>query len=84
MRLGIAYLRWLVDRYRGDVGAALAAYNWGPGVVDRRLEEGVELPREYPTLVQEARAQRAIAGVAATSSATKRSRPFIAASSEPR
>ena len=85
-RLGIAYLRQLCDRYRGDVGAALAAYNWGPGVVDRRLQEGVELPSEYPSLVQEARAQRAIAGVslAATSADTKRSRPFIAASSEPR
>jgi soluble lytic murein transglycosylase-like protein len=86
VRLGITYLRWLCDRYRGDVGAALAAYNWGPGVVDRRLQEGVELPREYPSLVWEARSQRAIAGVslAATSSATKPSRPFIAASSEPR
>ena len=85
-RLGIAYLRELSDRYRGDLGAALAAYNWGPGVVDRRLEEGEEPPTDYSSLVWEARAQRAIAGVslAATSSATKRSRPFIAASSEPR
>jgi soluble lytic murein transglycosylase-like protein len=86
VRLGIAYLRELSDRYRGDLRAALAAYNWGPGHVDRRLEEGVELPSEYPSLVWEARSQRAIAGVslAATSSATKRSSPFIAASSEPR
>ena len=85
-RLGIAYLRELSDRYRGDLGAALAAYNWGPGVVDHRLEEGAELPSDYPSLVWEARAQRAIAGVslAATSSATKRSSPLIAASSEPR
>jgi soluble lytic murein transglycosylase-like protein len=86
VRLGIAYLRELSDRYRGDLSAALAAYNWGPGQVDRRLEEGVGLPSEYPSLVWEARSQRAIAGVslAATSSATKRSRPLIAASSEPR
>lgn len=86
VRLGIAYLRELSDRYRGDLRAALAAYNWGPGQIDRCLEEGVELPSEYPSLVWEARSQRAIAGVslAATSSATKRSRPFIAASSEPR
>jgi soluble lytic murein transglycosylase-like protein len=85
-RLGIAYLRELTDRYRGDLGAALAAYNWGPGVVDHLLEEGAELPSDYPSLVQEARAQRAIAGVslAATSAAAKRSRPFIAASSDPR
>lgn len=72
VRLGIAYLRELSDRYRGDLRAALAAYNWGPGHVDRRIQEGVELPSEYPNLVTQARAQRAIARVAfsPTSSAT--------------
>lgn len=63
VRLGIAYLRELSDRYRGDLHAALAAYNWGPGHVDRRLQEGTPLPREYPELVTQARAQRAIARV---------------------
>jgi soluble lytic murein transglycosylase-like protein len=86
VRLGIAYLRELADRYRGDLQAALAAYNWGPGHVDRRLEEGVALPSEYPGLVWQARAQRAIARVsfAPTSAAAKRSIPLMAASSEPR
>jgi soluble lytic murein transglycosylase-like protein len=72
VRLGIVYLRELSDRYRGDLRAALAAYNWGPGHVDRRIQEGVELPSEYPNLVTQARAQRAIARVAfsPTSSAT--------------
>jgi len=72
VRLGIAYLRELSDRYRGDLHAALAAYNWGPGHVDRRLQEGTPLPSEYPSLVTQARAQRAIARVSfvPTSSAT--------------
>ena len=63
VRLGITYLRELSDRYRGDLRAALAAYNWGPGHIDRRLQDGTPLPSEYPNLVTQARAQRAIARV---------------------
>ncbi len=32
---GAAYLRWLLDRYEGDVELALAAYNAGEGAVDK-------------------------------------------------
>jgi len=32
---GAAYLRWLLDRYQGDLDLAVAAYNAGEGAVDR-------------------------------------------------
>jgi len=54
--LGVAYLRELSDRY-GSLSTALAAYNWGPGRIDRRLREGTALPDQYPGLVLEAYAQ---------------------------
>jgi hypothetical protein len=35
VRGGLAYLRWLLSYYRGDVALAAAAYNAGEGVVDK-------------------------------------------------
>jgi len=35
VRAGVAYLRQLLDRYGNDEQLALAAYNAGPGAVDR-------------------------------------------------
>lgn len=51
VRLGVAYLRQLLDRYDGRVATALAAYNWGPGHIDGRLRRGVPLPTVYANLV---------------------------------
>lgn len=53
VRLGVAYLRQLSDRY-GHIQLALAAYNWGPGRIDRRLQHGTEVPAEYAQLVLDA------------------------------
>jgi len=35
VRGGLAYLRWLLERFEGDVALASAAYNAGEGAVDR-------------------------------------------------
>ncbi len=47
VKIGVAYLRQLADRYDGDIATALAAYNWGPGHIDGRLRRGVPLPTVY-------------------------------------
>ncbi len=52
--LGIAYLRQLANRFEGDVSTALAAYNWGPGRINRRIRAGSGVPSHYVNLVLEA------------------------------
>jgi soluble lytic murein transglycosylase len=57
LRIGVAYLRELIDRY-ANVRAALAAYNWGPGEIDARLREGSVLPAGYADSVLHAYSSR--------------------------
>ena len=44
--LGIAYLAELRDRF-GHLPTALAAYNWGPSAIGRRLSTGAPIPKGY-------------------------------------
>jgi soluble lytic murein transglycosylase-like protein len=46
VKLGVAYLKTLYVRF-GSVSTALAAYNWGPGRIDRRLRRGKSVPKIY-------------------------------------
>lgn len=39
------FMRQLLDKYRGNVKYALAAYNWGPGNVDKWLARGGDFDR---------------------------------------
>lgn len=57
VRMGVAYLRELADRF-GSIEIALAAYNWGPGHINRRLRRGTPVPVVYPRLVLDAYAAK--------------------------
>ena len=46
VRMGTQYLSFLYSKY-GNWDGALAAYNWGPRRIDRRLRSGRALPVRY-------------------------------------
>ena len=46
VQFGITYLQELADRYE-HVPTALAAYNWGPSRIDRRIRRGARMPQIY-------------------------------------
>ena len=46
VRMGTHYLAYLHGKYE-DWERALAAYNWGPSRIDRRLQAGYRLPGRY-------------------------------------
>jgi soluble lytic murein transglycosylase len=58
VRLGIAYLAELRDGF-GNLGAALAAYNWGPSRIRSRLVRGAGVPQGYARRVLDAYADHA-------------------------
>ena len=51
LRIGLAYLRYLLDRYDGDLSLALLAYNRGPGTVDGVLRRGGDPDNGYVEMV---------------------------------
>lgn len=55
LRIGLKYLRQLIDRYEGDTKLALLAYNRGPGTVDRVLERGGNPDNGYHDMVNRRR-----------------------------
>jgi soluble lytic murein transglycosylase len=46
VRLGIAYLASMRRRFQ-SLEVALAAYNWGPSEISRRVESGAGVPQRY-------------------------------------
>jgi len=50
---GTKFLRDLLDRYNGNVDSALAAYNWGPGNVDKRPDRMPAETRSYLARVKQ-------------------------------
>ena len=51
VRMGCAYLRELLDRFDGSEHAALAAYNWGPTHIAKRIARRQALPVQYPAKI---------------------------------
>lgn len=41
VRMGVSYLRYLLNKYDGDVHLALTAYNMGPGNLNRLISRGL-------------------------------------------
>jgi soluble lytic murein transglycosylase-like protein len=52
LRGGAQYISRLRTKYRGNLGLALAAYNWGPTNVDRWVKKGGKVPQETLDYVQ--------------------------------
>ena len=47
IRMGTYYLSCLLAKFHGNLHAALAAYNWGPGHIRSRITQRRKLPVEY-------------------------------------
>lgn len=56
VRIGLAYLAQLRERFR-HLPTALAAYNWGPSAIVRRVRAGAPIPAGYSDRVLSAHAE---------------------------
>lgn len=52
LQVGFKYLRYLLEKYKGDENLALLAYNRGPGTVDRALKRGRSPDNGYADFVR--------------------------------
>ncbi len=51
VKLGVHYLSILRERFGDDLKKILAAYNYGPSYLKRRIRKGKRLPRRYANAV---------------------------------
>lgn len=63
LRLGCAYLAYLLERFGGDAVAALAAYNGGEGTVDDWIARGRWHPRRGAEAIPYPETRRFVTGV---------------------
>jgi len=52
IQMGTYILRFLIDKYEGDLHQVLIGYNWGFGYVDKAIDEEKPLPSGYINLVK--------------------------------